>query len=112
MRNKATLKLIKDFTFEVRNKKYSFNQFLMKLNILKYIRIEKQLKINDEITMPEQFWVDLFKEIEIVTGEKFIKSVFKKDIRTLDAPEYLDPIILYKGNLAREIYLCRIVMSK
>lgn len=110
---KAILKLIKDFTFEVKGRKYSLNKFLARFNVLDYTRIDEQkFNINDEINLPEKYWVDVFNEIEKTTSEKFIKSVFDKNIQTSYVTEYLDPIVLYKGNMARETYLCRIIMKK
>ena len=107
---KQTLKLAKDFVFEAGRRKFSLNQFLSKVNVSEYTRMPRNLKINDTINLPEKFWEDVLKKIKAETEESFIKSVFKENIQDAYAVEYLNPVVLYKGNLANEIYLCRIVM--
>lgn len=105
------LKLAKDFIFEVGGRKFGLNQFLSKINVSEYIVIPRNLKINDTINLPEKFWEDVLKKVKDETGESFIKSVFKENIQDAYAVEYLNPVVLYKGCIANEIYLCRIVMK-
>lgn len=107
---KQTLKLVKDFVFESGKKKFNLNQFLSKINISEYMKIPENLKINDTINLPEKYWADLLKRVKDETGESFIKSVFKENIRDDYAVEYLNPVVLYKGCMANEIFMCRIVM--